>query len=84
MEAPKLPIETSAGSCAPSCPPARGIYGVQAGAAQIPSSADLVPLSAKVLDAAFEHVANRHEPVLAEADARRRSRRQKVSGLAAA
>ena len=34
-----------------------------------------------MLYAALEHVADRHELVLAEADARRRSGRQKVSGI---
>jgi hypothetical protein len=34
-----------------------------------------------MLNAAFQHVANRHELVLAEADARRRSGRQRWSEL---
>jgi hypothetical protein len=42
---------------------------------------DLVPLRPEMLNAAFQHVANRHELVLAEADARRRSGRQRWSEL---
>ena len=42
---------------------------------------DLVPLSTEVGNAAFEHVAHRHEPVLAEADTRRRSCRNGTSLL---